>query len=59
MRKLSDIALKLVNKLYNEGVTKENYTKEKALEISERCAGVSILTYILNNHEDEVIKLLR
>lgn len=58
MKNISDIALKLANKLYCEGITKENYSKEKALEISSRCAGVAVLNYILNNHEEEVIKLL-
>lgn len=58
MRNLSDIASKLANKLYNEGITKENYTKEKATEIISRCAGFAILNHIINNHEEEVIKLL-
>lgn len=58
MKNISDIALKLANKLYCEGITKENYTKEKALEIISRCAGFAILNYVINNHEEEVIKLL-
>lgn len=48
-----------VGKLLIEGITKDNYTRESAREIFEKCCGVAILLYILENKEDQIIKLLK
>lgn len=59
MKTIFNITLKLSNKLSCEGITKDNYSKEKALQISDRCCGVAILNYIIHNHESEIIDLLK
>ncbi len=48
-----------VSKLLIEGVTKDNYTKESAKKVFEKCCGVAILLYILENKEEQIIKLLQ
>lgn len=48
-----------VSKLLIEGITKDNYTKESAKKVFEKCCGVAILLYILENKEDQIIKLLK
>lgn len=47
-----------VNKLLIEGITKDNYTKENAKKVFEKCCGVAILLYILENKEEQIIELL-
>jgi len=59
MKTISNITLKLANKLALEGITKDNYSKEKALRISDRCCGLAILNYIIHNHESDIIDLLK
>ncbi len=48
-----------VSKLLIEGITKDNYTKESAKKVFEKCCGVTILLYIIENKEEQIIKLLQ
>jgi len=49
----------LKSKLFNNGVVIENYTKEKAIEVINRCCGVSVLAYIFDKYESEIVKDLK
>ena len=49
----------LKSKLFNNGVVVENYTKEKAIEVINRCCGVAVLTYIFKKYESEIVKDLK
>jgi len=49
---------RIAAKLFNEYVTSENYTKEKAVKALSRCVGSTFLTDILNQNESIIISKL-
>lgn len=49
----------LAGKLFNEGVYKENYTKEKALNAISNCVGVHLFEVIIQESEKEIVSMLR
>lgn len=51
--KLSQIP-RIVSKIFNEGVYKENYTLDKAIKALSNCAGSKYLTEILIEKEDKI-----
>ena len=53
--KLSQIP-RIVSKIFNEGVYKENYTVEKAIKALSNCAGSKYLTEILLEYENKIIE---
>lgn len=48
----------IVAKLYNEGISKSNYTKDEALDVLNSCVAPKLLVGLLNNFEEEIVKLL-
>lgn len=55
--KLSQIP-RIVLKIFNEGVYKENYTLAKAIKALSNCAGSKYLTEVLIEKEDKIIESL-
>lgn len=53
--KLSQIS-RIVSKIFNEGVYKENYTLDKAIKALSNCAGSKYLTEILIEYESKIIE---
>jgi len=49
---------KIAGKLFNEYVTKENYSKEKAILVLDNCCGGNFLIEFLNNYESVIISML-
>lgn len=48
----------IVNKLYNEGICKSNYTKESATAILQECVAPNLCVSLLNEFEENIVKLL-
>lgn len=48
----------LANKLIIEGVNYINYTKDKAIEVAEKCCGCAILMHVITNKEKELLTAL-
>lgn len=46
----------IINKIFNEGVYKENYTLEKAKKALSGCVGSKVLTEILIENESKIIE---
>lgn len=48
----------LAGKLITWGVSKDNYSKEKAMEVIEICVGYNFLKQLLEYDENKIISLL-